>query len=296
QMNGKPFFGPGPGREEFLRRLKYFLLTFSGCFLLFSMMYLGFMTVFHPDAYTAATTAQPEEDAYRPEEEDAMTVLFIGASDADTAGVFLVVRFDPAGGRVPVAELPGDMLVDNNGRQESIGEVYRYGGASYTRDCLARQLGIAIDRYVKMQKAAFIEAADAVGTYEYELESDVTVRSGGAQLQMKAGRQLLDGQRTTAILETSGQEMGAGRMAVSIINQRIDIALTTVVDKLFERIINMVDSDIIGPDYHLRKDAAAHLAEQGGEPAYLIPVSGERDGEGFHMSDTAVARLRREFG
>lgn len=283
---------------------RYFLLSFAAAFLSFSLIFLGFMTLWHPKETVTASQPVVEEEAYRPMAADSLTVLFMGTGpEGDAPGLFVLARFNPAGGNVTLAVLPAETAVYNNSAMEPLSEVYRYGGAAYSRDALAMTLGIEIDRYVRMDYNSFLAAAEAVGRVEYILSRELEMKQDGATITLSPGKQLLDGKKVGGLLRSGegGKEASlerAGNFIAAIVNQRIDISLTVAVDSVFEKIINVIDTDISYTDYHDRKEAAAYLARTVADPARVIPLSGEWSGNDslFTLTDTFLAQAAQMLG
>lgn len=249
-------------------------------------------------------TREPDDaeiaSVYAPTAQDALTVLFIGVeSENSVSGTFLLARFDPVSGRVPVIVFPSQTAIKNAGKTETIAEVYRYGGAEFTKDALAETLSLPIDRYIKMRTDSFISAAAVIGTVEYDLPESITVNRDGASVTLNIGNQLLDGQKAADVIGHSYPEGELYRckvtasLAAAIINQRKDIFLTTVADNVFEKIINIISTDISYSDYYNRKNAAKFLAQMCPSPAEPVEVGGywSNDGNTFIMSDTFMASL-----
>jgi anionic cell wall polymer biosynthesis LytR-Cps2A-Psr (LCP) family protein len=302
---------PPPRRQHFhtkggegLRavRYRYFFLSFAVAFVLLSLLFYALVRIARPGSARGPERqlAAAETTTYVPSEADALTVLFAG----EDGGVFLLARFDPAGGGVPIVALPRETAVRNNDRSESLAEVYRYGGIDYTRARLAETLGITIDRYVRMDASAFVSAADAVGAVEFVLPEPLTVaQEGGIPLTLSAGTQLLDGTGAAHVIGYAGGGDERARCALiaeltaAIVNQRMDVVLSDVMDNVFTAIVNLVDTDISYADYDDRKRAAAFLARLGQEPARTLTAEGDysESGELFTLSDTFVARVILEF-
>ena len=290
-------------------KYRYFFLSFAVAFLVLSLVFWVLMQLVHPrQAQALAEAAQTgnAEPAYVPTAQDALTVLFIGMQNVGTgnAGTYVLARFDPAGGRVPIVSFPAETLVQNGTRQQTLAEVYKYGGAEHTRRCLAQTLGIAIDRYVRMDVNAFIACAAAIGSVEYDLPQPLTIGEGGMRVVMQQGRQLLDGKKVADMIRYDRYEGGeltrceqTTALAAAIVNQRMDIALSTVIDSIFSKIVNAVDTNISYPDYDSRKQAAAFLARLGQEPAVALAVSGQfnEDETQYTLTDTFTAMLTQYF-
>jgi anionic cell wall polymer biosynthesis LytR-Cps2A-Psr (LCP) family protein len=201
---------------------------------------------------------------------------------------------------VPVAAFPAATAVTNAGKTESLAEVYRYGGAAYARDALASALGAPIDRYVRMDSEVFEVCAAAVGAVEVELTVPVDFSRGGASQTLVEGRQLLDGARAAAVIGYRGypeNELGRCRVTASltaaIIDQRRDICASAVFGALFEKLVNIVSTDISYPDYYNRREAAEYMAKLPQSIARPLEVTGEysEDGGLYYLSDTFLAML-----
>lgn len=285
--------------EERFRRARYFLISFAASFFMLSLLFLFLMTTISPGAApeTAGGPRSAEEEPYAPEAADALTVLLVGSTD-NVAGTFLLAGFDPAGGAVNLAVFPAKTLVG----EETLGEAYRYGGARYTKDVLAAYLGIPIDRYVRLERDSFIKAAAAVGTVEIDLAREVVLAEGDLEVVLRPGRQLLDGRKIADLLAREEPDEAARcalvlQLAAAAVDQRIDLANSVLVDKVFETVVNLVDTDISYGDYEQRKAAAAYLAGLEGAVAAPLGVEGSfsADGKTFSLTDTAIATLRRRF-
>lgn len=272
-----------------------------------AISFLLLMSAVHPKAprLDDLEPADGEATSYVPSREEGLTVLFVGISaDALDAGTFLLVRFDPAQGSVPIVAFPPETQVRNGEKVESLATIYRYGGAALARDALARTLGVPVDRYVRMDVTSFLAAAAAVGSVEFDLPREIVLeQGGGVTLTLNPGLQLLDGPKAAAIIRYRGYEGGEpercatlAALTAAVVNQRMDIVLAAAADKIFEVVINAVDTDISYADYDDRKEAAAFLARLGKQPASPIEVAGEYGADGeYHLSDTFVALLTRVF-
>lgn len=288
------------------RRIRYFFLSFSTSFLLISLLLYGMVSTVHP-ASVPSVEYEPLEDAtdYLPSREQALNVLFVGvAPDGAEAGMFILARFDPERGRVPIVVFPRQTAVRNRNRTETLAQVYQYGGANYTRQALADTLGVSIHRYVRMDPSEFLVVAATIGVVEFALENEIVVRTGTAsEMRLPPGMQLLSGEKAAAVLSHShpGGELArcdvAAQLTAAIVNQRIDIVHTATVDKVFQKIVNLVETDISYTDYDERKEAAVFIAQLEDEPAVPITVSGayNADQSLYTLSDTFVALLTQTF-
>lgn len=286
-------------------RLHYFLLSFSAAFFFISLMFLFLITTVHPDSPQEVMQPATEEEPYIPDEGDALTVLLFGVDSADAvAGTYILARFDPVGRGVRVAVFPPQTLMASGQREETLSEAYRYGGARYTRDALAEHLNLPIHRYARISLSGFVTAAQAVGNVEFDLEEELVLSDGDFAVQLYPGRQLLDGRKVAALIRSRDYPGGeiqrcqmVARLTCAIVDQRIDVVNSVLLDKIFETIINLVDTDISYTDYEERKAPARMLAEGDRPLGVAVAVEGElsADGERFVLPDTTLAALGRQF-
>jgi len=294
------------GEEQEQYSYRHFFLAFALAFFALSLSFLFLMTTVHPSTPKSLEVEElTPHIPYMPTGQDALTVLFIGSqTGAVEAGGFILVRFDPVGGAVPVVVFPPQTLVENGDKREALSQVYRYGGADYTRKALEKTLGVTIHRYVRMQPEAFLACADLIGSVEFDLPADLPVQRGNMHVVLSAGPQLLDGQKVLDIITCGGAEEDelaqyrlTGDLVAAIVNQRMDVVQSTLIDKIFGVVINLIDTDISFLDYDNRKEAALYMAEQSRDPAYPLPVAGQMEdgGAGFTLSDTFIVQVVQAF-
>jgi anionic cell wall polymer biosynthesis LytR-Cps2A-Psr (LCP) family protein len=284
-------------------RVRYFLFSFVMALLMWSVLYSFLLNVVHPGTMntTAAARPEPHREAFIPEAHHAITVLFMGAGGSHAPpGSYLLARFDPAQGVIALAALPGNMVVQNEGRPETLAEVFAFGGVRYTREIIEKTLGVPIDRHVRLTPESFVNAAAAIGGVEYNLPEALIITQDGTALELREGLQLLDGRRAVQILRHSYPTRTQGlealtKLTAEIVNQRRDVMLSTMLDSIFERVINAVDSDISYTDYSDRKQAGEYLARLPGGIAHVVSFAGAEENGHIIPADTFVAELRRYF-
>ena len=289
-------------------KVKYFALSFCSSFLLLAAMFYFMMSGadrMREGAGAAPVQAAQAAEVYRPEESDALTLLVFGTERADSvAETFVLLRFDPVRGHVSVAVFPPQTLLAYDGREETLSDAYRFGGAAYTRQALSSHLNIPIDRFARISISGFITAAAAVGTVAFDLAEPVTLTDGEMTVTLNAGPHLLDGRQVAALIRHPGYEGGelqraqmTAQLVGAIIDQRIDIVNSTLLDRVFETVINLLDTDITYTDYLSRQPAARQMADSGLAIAHPVELPGamSEDGEWFVLTDAALAGIALRF-
>jgi anionic cell wall polymer biosynthesis LytR-Cps2A-Psr (LCP) family protein len=278
---------------------RLFAISFSLSLFVISLLYM-FLTVTISPRTPPSLMADAVEEAYIPDKQDALTVLFFGEeAPGSVAGTYILLQFNPMAGKVYVAPLPPQTKLIHGGKKETIAEAYRFGGARYTRDALEEHLNIPINRHLRASANAFILAANNIGTIEFDIKEETTIADGDSYATLSPGLHLLDGRRMIGIVRESQNSPEqraalAGELAGAAINQRIDIAASTLSDRIFESIINLIDTDISYADYEQRKLPARHMAEKE-NIAEIIPMRGWWQDGVFTIYDTDIARLGSLF-
>lgn len=281
--------------------------TFSLAFVCFMIFFCFLLLLVQPQQTNSRTTYTAMDSVMKdtPTPEQALTVLCIGVSpDSKEANCFVLVHYDPASGQIPVMTFPVETMVQNEDTMQTLAEVYRYGGAVFSRNALSATIGIPIDRYVRMDEANFLIAAQTVGNIEFSLQNEMRLGSGPNPIILSAGVHLLDGAMMQSMMAYDRYVGGrleqcgmVSQLTAAMINQRMDIALSAVVDQVFQKIVNLIETDISYTDYEERKQSAVFLAELAGDPAFVIDVTGQYNGDQteFTLSDTFSPKLMQTF-
>ncbi len=121
------------------------------------------------------------------------------------ADVLMLVRAYPGTGKVRVASIPRDLLVEvRPGLEDRINAVYSYGGAAETVEAVERHAGIYIDHYVVVDFDGFEAFVDAVGGVRVDVDESVVPPNW----KVKDGPQRLNGRK--ALLYTRYRTSSGG--------------------------------------------------------------------------------------
>ncbi len=284
--------------------VRYFLLSFAAGFLVLAVAAM-LVVLFVPPQMHRDLDTNEYQGAYLPSNEDALNLLVvIERASPEEEDSFLLIRFDPVRGQIPVLALPGRTLLEINNNTLSIDNLYEYAGVKRVSGELADDLGVQIDRYIKMNKQNVIDLIDLLGGVRYRLNAPLTLSSGNVGTTLEAGNQQLSGSLFYEVMTYGGYpdgELGRarvmGELACSLINQHGELILTEESDALFERIVNMVQTDFSAMDYTRIKPAARFLAQLRGEAAISIPITGNSNEqfEIFSLSKTALGQIQEIY-
>lgn len=289
--------------EHSKQKWKIFSATFFLTAAFLALIMTGAVLVVQPAMPGAQMRTQPQEYVYQPQAQDTLTLLVIGVDNANEPQDFLLLRFNPQYGQVPLTLLPVETAVTLNGRGVTLGQAYRTGGGTQAKDALSRRLGIVIDRYSALSRDMFITIADKVGTVAYTLPYDVSYNRDGFEINLAAGKRRLDGQDVADLFGYPEFKNGAigksefiGALVEEIINQNLDTANEDVSPGLFRLAVNLVNTDLTYTDYELRRDAADFVSDLDLQVAGNIPLDGSvLESEAFELSQEYVDMVRQYF-
>lgn len=119
----------------------------------------------------------------------------VQVSRSDT---LMLVSFDPERNRISALSIPRDTRVTIPGVGiNKVNASYAFGGPGLTVRTVEQTLGVPIHYYVKLGPESFARIIDAVGGVEIDVEKDMkyTDRWAGLYINLKKGRQLLNGEQ-----------------------------------------------------------------------------------------------------
>lgn len=252
------------------------------------------------------TSSSAEASSLSAKEEDCLTVLFMGVKDSDSvSNTYLLARFDPVRGRIPVVSLPPQTMVvrpDGDPTPHPLWETYRYGGRSLAVKALSNTLGVPIDRYVVIDWKSFQQAAEWIGPVQYALRYALNYQDEERSIRLTQGLQLVDGQKALDIVtypsyaggETTRSEITA-ELAVKIIGDKLSLASSPAAESLFKKIVNRVETDITYRDFETRRAAAAAMS--GKDAVIQLPLDGGwPNTKEYRLSQNFLRQIQTYFG
>lgn len=286
--------------RRYSRRI--FFLTFAVTFLLMSVGALLAVFTIQPDR-PAVEEAPPPGYAYLPREEDAITMLLV-IDDPQTVPTFLLAGFYPEGGRIPLAAIPKDILVNWDGRNMTLEEMWRTHGIEKTRASLAGSYGLWIARWGEMDMEGFQAAFNAVGTVDFRLAAPLRYQGGELNISLPRGLIQVDGARAADLIRFPAYENGEPQrcrmtsdLMAAFVNRHLTVAITPRFEEVFTSVINQMKTDVTFSDFAQRTEAAAFLARLGVNPAYGVAITGwyNQGGNTWNLDDDSRLALQQAF-
>lgn len=288
--------------DERRQSRRIFLLTFAVAFLLMALGALLTVFLLQPEQPVQEEAPAPGYH-YLPREEDAITILLV-IDDPATRPTFLLAGFYPEGGRIPLAALPGETLVNWDGRNTTLQEVWSTHGIEKARASLAGSYGLWIARWGEMTLEGFQTAFNAVGTVDYRLASPLQYRGETVSIALPRGLIQVDGARAADLIRFPAYENGESqrcRMTTDLlstfVNHHLTLAITPRFEEAFRTVVNQMRTDVTFSDFVQRTEAAAFLARLGINPAYGVEITGwyNEGGNTWNLDEESRLALRQAF-
>lgn len=209
--------------------------------------------------------------------EDSHTVLLIlDTPEQRCSSTFVVMRSVPKEKKLLFVGVPSNTIAVVDGKQESLSQSYATGGANSAVSFSEQVLGVEIDRYMTFNEEAFLKACDILGGVSYTVKEEIIGFEKTDKEQYLNGEQILT--YVTYPMFEKGEEQRAyttSSLLTSMVNQSDGIRLADGLDRSFNTIINLVDSDVTAVDYKNRKTGIKYMLERGTSIARFRIVTGK---------------------
>ncbi len=247
-----------------------------------------------PDIPELELTA--DTSGYVPSSENNKTTLFIFDSAKRMSGCcFLVVRIIADEQSLVIMPLPSDTYACVDGKEDSIYEFYRKGGAPQAVTAAENAAGIDIDYYMKLNNESFSVIADIFGGVDFDIPYNLiyTDPDSGEETIIREGSAYLDSNMLRKVitypLYNSGEEYRAKIMGVAVndlINKNVSETFSNHIDEYFSTVINSsAETNFTAYDYEEQSAAMKYVAENDENISRLVTVTGEYNADSLFVLD-----------
>lgn len=280
---------------------KMFLFAFLLTLLALAAIMVVTVLAVQPSMPEGVQNQQAAEQSYRPPAIDTLTMVVIG-TQGGKAEDFLLIRFNPQYGQIPLTLLPANTAVTLDGQPYMLSQTFASGGGRAVKSALSDLLGIRVDRYAVIAGNAFVRIAAKTGTVEFTLPDDYSYTRDGYSVSLPAGKRRLDGQDVLDLFaspalsgDTEKKSQLLGDVCAAIVNQNIGVAAEENSSGLFKFAINLVQTDISSVDYEPRRESLHFLSTLGAQVSGNLPLTGEAGENGTFVPSTAYIDLVRQY-
>ncbi|MGN0665309.1 MAG: LCP family protein [Huintestinicola sp.] len=252
-------------------------------------------------------TTAANSGEYAPTENDARTLLVVCSYDKKiTDTCIAVIRFIPTQNKAVVMPLQTDICTEVNGKQNTIYEFYRIGGAGDLKTAVEEALQVSIDKYIVFSDESFSSFTDYMGNISYNVPYNLINDTDSTEPYIiKSGDQILDSTTLRRVLTfplyKQGEEYRAkvvGTVFTELLNSGSRGILRSSLDTVFSNTINSdIETDITKYDYEESKPAMEYVLSKTTSPFQLVIPSGAyNENNCYVLDDTFVQAVPRWFG
>lgn len=191
---------------------------------------------------------------------DKATIMIMGVDERDDdvgrSDTLMVATIDPKKNQAALLSIPRDTRVKIKGNGwDKINAAYAYGGEKLTQRTVEDFLGVNMDHYIIINPKSFQKIIDAIGGVDIDVEKrmyyeDPWDDDGGLLIDLKPGRQHMDGKTAVTYVRYRDEEGDLGRVRRQqkfmkacmdkIVSPSIILKLPTVISE----VMNSVKTDL----------------------------------------------------
>ena len=187
---------------------------------------------------------------------DKATIMIMGVDERDDdvgrSDTLMVATIDPKKKQVALLSIPRDTRVKIKGNGwDKINAAYAYGGEKLTQRTVEDFLGVNMDHYIIINPKSFQKIIDAIGGVDIDVEKrmyyeDPWDDDGGLLIDLKPGRQHMDGKTAVTYVRYRDEEGDLGRVRRQqkfmkacmdkIVSPSIILKLPTVISEVMDSV------------------------------------------------------------
>lgn len=136
--------------------------------------------------------------------DDFYTFVIAGTNDGYNTDTILLGGIDVKSHKITLMSIPRDSMVDREVKYRKINNAYGRAGVEEFKDELEEITGVYPDFYCVLNLKAFVKIVDLVGGVEFDVPYDMYHQDGLTTIDLKAGRQVLDGEKALQLVRFRG--------------------------------------------------------------------------------------------
>ncbi|MGN0575096.1 MAG: LCP family protein [Ruminococcus sp.] len=231
------------------------------------------------------------------EYEDSHTILLIlNLPEEKCPYSFVMMRSVPSEKKLLFVGIPSNTIAVVDGQQARLDESFARGGAASAVSFSEQVLGVDIDKYMIFGSDALLKACDIIGGVTYSVKEEIV------GFDKTTAEQYLNGSQIQTYLTypmfEGGEEQRAytaSSLLAAMINQSDLQRLADGLDRSFNTIINLVESDITAVDYKNNKNAVKYMLERGSTIARFRIVTGKTAAGDFIPDNSFREDMIKEY-
>lgn len=282
-----------------------YLLAFGITAAFVIMAIMAFKWYLFPDntqEVNAGNNGELTDDFHPTDDYNFNVITMLSDDPADAPDLFVMVSYNAVDSRVVFVPLPLGISVGQYER--TLPNIYAAQGGAGVVDAVANTVGVQCDCFVKMDRTSFCELISSVGNIEYNVQKTLIVKDGTETENFNAGTRLITGESIFRLMMIADFEEGesyrfncVGELMSELINQNFRDIDTSIMDILYQMIMESAETNLTESLYRSRKAALLNTIEYSSAPGeYYIPYGEYTDDGGFKISENSITSIRQRAG
>lgn len=279
--------------------LKTFWISLSLTLLLLIVVGLGILGLNYFNNESQANTSISNQPInFKPSVEQNINILLMGKNRSDSIPKsYILVNFNAINRKVLISSLPKQTVANLNIKTKTLEQFYEYGGPNEVCKAVSSLFDIQLSKYICLSTQTFNTFVNLIGGLEFEVQKPIQ-----GTINIKKGIQTLDGFRITEIIKNTPisnleQIKTQNTLIQTLINTHLNKKNFDILDILYQKTINLIDSNITHYDYIFRKDAFEYIACSQNPKCEVIEVSGSFNSinTNFNIDDISFKNIQNAF-
>ena len=270
--------------------------------LLLGILVLGgiAMFLFGKIGLNDVNVVEMKKSVTKPTAADNMTLLFVLDEEADPMPTtFLLARVLPEEKKIVLLSFPANMLAAVDGKTNTLEGYYRTGGIQAAEKAIETEAGIATDRYIILDSAAFQKICNIYTGVYFTVPTGTKGFTDSGEPQYRGPGQM---EKLVTYPFFSHGEIDRSAitadMMCEMINQSDSERIVQSMDTSFKTLVNMIQTDITAMDYSDKKSALKYMYTYGSNIAQCRFAVGSRgeDADVFLLDTDFRDTISEVFG
>lgn len=241
-----------------------------------------------------ANETSNENHIFSPSESNNFTSLIVfDVDDPALRDTFVIMRTSVTNKKFTFVPVSNNIISTSGKSKTKMADIYKNGGIIELKKAVESTFDIKIDRDITFNDEAFSLICDVLGGVNYNVPDGLRGLNEGIQylssefiIKLITNKKLAEEQRTVTV----------GNIASEMLTQTSGDRVVDALDYTFNKLINIVETDITSIDYTNQKEALIYLLTNNQfKSTYIVPDGNSSDG-GIKVNDDFLSDMKKDFG
>lgn len=229
-------------------------------------------------------------------------VTMLSEGESDNPDLFVMVTYNAVDSRLVFIPMPVGISIEKDER--TLSNIYAAQGGEGVITALENIFGVRCDCYIKLDRRSFNDIVTSFGNIEYNVQSTLIVKDGLEVETFNAGTRMLTAESVYRLMMKADFQEGesyrfniVGDLLSETINQNFRELDTSMLDTLFNQLIDIAETNLTESLYRSKKAALLNSVEYGVNPGeFYVPYGEYTDDGAFKVAETSVISVRQRAG